>query len=61
MGLLFVIFCIQVSIPSDFVCDMIINCDDSSDEMDCDISERFYCENRKPLFVPIRKVNLDKL
>ena len=39
---------------------MFINCDDQSDELNCDETTRFYCENEKPLFVSIDKVSLKK-
>jgi len=52
------IFIIQVSIPSAFQCDMIINCDDAEDELGCSTATRFYCEDGVPLFVSIDKVKL---
>nr|XP_039260639.1 uncharacterized protein LOC120336918 isoform X3 [Styela clava] len=40
----------KVSIDMGLKCDFWIACDDETDEMNC-TDDRFYCENKKPLFV----------
>nr|XP_039259229.1 G-protein coupled receptor GRL101-like isoform X2 [Styela clava] len=40
----------KVSIDVGLKCDFLIACDDATDEMNC-TDGRFYCENKKPLFV----------
>ena len=45
------LFCIQVSIDKKFLCDLVINCDNAEDEMNCTEDDRFYCESGTPLFV----------
>ena len=49
---------LQVSIDSKFLCDSVINCDDASDESNCD-DDRFYCENGEmPVFVRKSQVSI---
>ncbi|XP_076799429.1 uncharacterized protein LOC143444168 isoform X2 [Clavelina lepadiformis] len=48
-------FYCKISIERKFVCDFNVNCDDGSDEKNCEGDGRFYCENEKPLFVTERQ------
>nr|CAB3263304.1 uncharacterized protein LOC108950436 [Phallusia mammillata] len=47
----------KVSVSTKVVCDFNINCDKAEDEMNCSsVDGRFYCENKKPLFVRKKQV-----
>lgn len=48
-----------MSIDKRHLCDFNINCDDSSDEIDCS-DDRFYCESGSPLFVKSSQVRFSK-
>ena len=41
----------QVSIEKNLVCDLIMNCDNAEDEINCTEDRRFYCESGTPLFI----------